>query len=202
MPLSALIKRHYVFIVVLALIFAALPIPTVIDALALRPSYPFETLLLEGWRLFTGHIVHASWPHVFVNVLNLVLLRFVFREWISNSMLVGFLCFSAVFISIGLWLSSDLYSYVGFSGVFHGLLVFLLLQEWKRAPALFTLALVCLVAKILYEQLYGASPALASFIGIGIATDSHALGLVSGVLFFIFIRVYHSYYESGIKDNT
>lgn len=186
-------NAHLPFIVLLGLIMLCVPIEAVIDVLALRPYYSAEELLLEPWRLLSGHFVHASWSHLFINLINIILLRFVFREWIKPKPFTAFIIFSALFISIGLWITTDFTSYVGFSGIFHGLLIYLLLLYRHTSPIIFSIAGVCVLGKILYEQLYGASSTLADFIGVGIAIDAHALGFVSGLVFYLVERAYITY---------
>jgi len=173
------------FIILVGLILALIPIATVIEIFELRPYYSLEQLSVEPWRLLSGHFVHASWSHLAVNLLNLILLRFVFREWISTNTFIAFLIFNALFISIGLWTITQLTSYVGFSGIFHGLLIYLLLLYRGNAPIIFSIAITCVIGKVIYEQLYGASPALAEFIGVGVAIDSHALGTAAGMTFYV-----------------
>lgn len=161
------------------------PIEPLIAAFELRPYYSLEQLSTEAWRLLSGHFIHASWPHLLINLLNLILLRFVFREWLATKTFALFLVFNALFISIGLWITSQLTSYVGFSGIFHGLLMYLLLVYWQRSRIIFSIAIICVIGKVIYEQYYGASSALAEFIGVGVAIDSHALGTGGGIIYYL-----------------
>ncbi len=173
------------FLILVSLILACIPIPTIIDTLSLRPNYSSEQLLFEPWRLLTGHIVHASWQHLFINIVNLILLRLVFKEWLSNKEFSFFIIFSALFISLGLWVIGSLSSYVGFSGIFHGLLLYLLLVYWQRSPWIFSIAIACVLGKVIYEQLFGPSSTLEDFINIGVSINSHALGIMSGLIFWL-----------------
>jgi rhomboid family GlyGly-CTERM serine protease len=173
------------FIVLVLLLILLPPIQPLIQLLALKPNYELSQFCLEFWRIITGHLIHASWTHLGANLINVVLVRIVFREWLQPKQFIFFIFFSAVFISVGLWNMSSLKSYVGFSGIFHGLLLYLLLTHWKRAPILFSIAIALVVGKIIHEQIYGASPALVDFIGVGVAIDSHLLGILSGLCFWI-----------------
>ncbi len=183
------------FLILISLILFCIPTQTVINILSLRPNYDSGQLFIEPWRLLTGHIVHASWQHLLVNLLNLILLRFVFKEWLSNKQFSFFIIFSALFISLGLWVIGSLSSYIGFSGIFHGLLLYLLLFYWQRSPWIFSIAIVCVLGKVIYEQLFGPSPALEDFINIGVAIDSHALGVMSGLIFWLVEKVLSNKYS-------
>jgi len=182
-------QHHLPFLFLIGTMLLCIPVNSVIETLELRPYYSFKPFYNETWRLVSGHLVHASWSHLFVNILNLILLRLVFKEWISHKTFFAFLLFSSLFISTGLWVFTDFTSYVGFSGIFHGLLIYLLLFYWKSSRIIFSIVIGCLVGKILYEQLYGASSALAEFIGIGIAIESHSLGFASGAIFYLLKRI-------------
>ncbi|MFT6390291.1 MAG: rhomboid family GlyGly-CTERM serine protease [Cellvibrionaceae bacterium] len=173
------------FTILVGLMLVLVPIEPVIEVFELRPYYSLEQLSVEVWRLLSGHFAHASWLHLAINLLNLILLRFVFREWVPAKTLIVFIIFSALFISIGLWTITNLTSYVGFSGIFHGLLIYLLLLHWQSSRVIFSIAAVCVIGKVIYEQLYGASSALAEFIGVGVAIDSHALGTAAGLIFYL-----------------
>lgn len=175
---------HLPFIVFISILLLCLPIASMIEFLELRPYYSAKPFFTECWRLISGHFIHASWSHLWINLLNVILLRAVFREWLPTRDFILFLVFSAVFISTGLWLTTDFTSYVGFSGIFHGLLIYLLLKYWHHSRTLFSIAIMCVIGKILYEQIYGASATLAEFIGVGVAIESHSLGVASGLAFY------------------
>lgn len=175
---------HLSFIIFILVTLLCIPISPVIETMELRPYYSAKPFFTESWRLFSAHLVHASWSHLLINLLNVILLRAVFKEWLTNKDFVLFLIFSASFISLGLWLTTDYTSYVGFSGIFHGLLIYLLLKYWHNSRIIFSIAIICLIGKVFYEQLYGASTALAEFIEVGIAIESHSLGVASGLLFY------------------
>jgi rhomboid family GlyGly-CTERM serine protease len=126
------------------------------------------------WRLLTAHMVHLDAHHLILNELGLVLMWSLFAgdfdavEW-SVIVLSG-----ALAISSGLWwLSPRVSWYVGASGVLHSVLAagtakHLIERAWDR-----WLLLLCLVAKIAYEQLGGHEPPL-------VVVDAHLYGALSG----------------------
>lgn len=126
------------------------------------------------WRLLTAHLVHLDLHHLILNELGLVLVWALFAgdydpvEW---CLIVGS---GALAISSGLWwLSPEVGWYVGASGLLHtamaaGVARHLLAGEWDR-----WLLLVCLGAKLAYEQLGGHEPGL-------VVVDAHLYGAASG----------------------
>ena len=197
------LKWDISFIVFIILLLLLAPVPLIIEWCGLRLDYSFSQLLREPWRIISGHLVHGSWSHLLVNLINIILLRLVFHEWLPSKKWLGFIIFSAVFISLGLWLGSELTHYVGFSGVFHGLLLYLLLQSQqltsqKSMRLLLIAAAVLLIGKVIYEQVFGASEQLANFIGMTVAIDAHLLGVISGLLFWLMDKLYDRYKQSHL----
>lgn len=181
--IAAFIQRDRLFILLIVVLLLFIPTTPVINALSLQ--FNGSDFWQQPWRLLTAHLVHASWQHLLLNIVNLVLLRMVFREWLPDATLLKFFIYCSLVISIGLWLVGGHASYVGFSGVFHGLLLYLLLHHWQQSRWLFSLALLLVLAKIGYEQRYGASTALIDFIGVSVAIHAHALGAFAGVSFWL-----------------
>jgi rhomboid family GlyGly-CTERM serine protease len=173
----------FISLFTLLLILTLTPIP--LDWLALYPRTTLPQLLTQPWRLLSGHFVHASPLHLLVNLVNLLLLRWAFSQWLATKHLVLLITLSAIFISFGLCVIGKLSFYVGFSGVFYSLLTYLLLHYWHKAPWLYSTALCLIIAKILSEQIWGASTALTDLIGINVAVDAHALGCSAGIIFWL-----------------
>jgi rhomboid family GlyGly-CTERM serine protease len=126
------------------------------------------------WRLLTAHTVHLDLHHLILNELGLVLLWALFAadydpvEWCIIVMS------GALAISSGLWwLSPRVTWYVGASGVLHtimaaGCIKHLALRAWDR-----WLLLLCLCAKLAYEQLGGPEPSM-------VIVDAHLYGAACG----------------------
>ena len=182
------VETYYQPIIFLLLLLLLIPVEPVIRLLELRLDGTFATILSAPWRLFTAHFIHANGWHLLLNLANILLLTIVFHRYFQQTQWIGFIFFSALFISLGLWLLSNLSSYVGFSGVFHGLLFYFLLTSIRDArqakqKILLLTAIVLLVGKILYEQISGGGGYLSEMIDRSVAVDAHLLGLVSGLLF-------------------
>ncbi|MGH1486769.1 MAG: rhombosortase [Cellvibrionaceae bacterium] len=185
--LSNLYKKNkslLLLLLILLLLYFSPSLPTS-ELLSLKLSNSFIDFLQQFWRIFTGHLVHASWQHLALNIINLILLRLVFTQWTSDKRFIVFLLFSATFISIGLWLTSSLSYYLGFSGIFYALAIYLLLIYWHQSKLLFSAAIILIISKIAYEKLLGSSTALSEFIQINIAIDAHILGALAGSIFWV-----------------
>ncbi len=184
-----LTKHYFSFVILILILLVFIPTPTFIELFALKPNSGAKEFFSEPWRLVTAHFIHANWFHLFIVIVHLILLRFIFRRWLSGNLLILFLLFSSIFTSMGLWFTSNLLFYVGFSGIFHGLLVYLILLHWRTSPLLFGIVLAGLIGKIVYEQCYGENTAIAHLIGMSIAVDSHALGLIAGLIFYFLAQI-------------
>ncbi|MEA3151054.1 MAG: hypothetical protein QOD56_1993 [Gammaproteobacteria bacterium] len=126
------------------------------------------------WRLLTAHMVHLDVHHLILNELGLVLMWALFAEDFDAVEWTVIVLSGALAISSGLWwLSPRVSWYVGASGVLHSVLAagtakHLLQRAWDR-----WLLLLCLAAKIAYEQLGGHEPPL-------VVVDAHLYGALSG----------------------
>jgi rhomboid family GlyGly-CTERM serine protease len=180
-----LFKKNKALAILLLLLLLLPPLPFIIEFFNLRLDNSFISFIQNPWRLLTAHLIHGSWLHLLLNIANLILLRLVFIHWISDKSFFIFLVFSALFISIGLWAISDLSFYIGFSGIFHGLLIYLLLIYWKQNQLIYSIGIGLVLTKVAHEQVFGASSSLANLIGMNIAIDAHLLGVLSGFIFLL-----------------
>jgi len=146
----------------------------------------FERAAIAGgeyWRLVSGHFVHLSGAHAALNVAGVVLVwllvgqAFRWRGWVLVSLAV------LLSINAGLWWwSPQLSWYVGLSGLLHGWLAAGICgtANLRRADAL--LLGVVLVAKLIFEQWYGALPGSEKAAGGPVVVDAHLYGALGGLL--------------------
>lgn len=136
----------------------------------------------ELWRVFTGHFVHLNLSHALLNAAGTVLLALVLRQempardWWCITLAAPFV------ISLGLWLKQPaLVSYVGFSGVLHGLLYFGVLRLVPSAPFLALAVLALLVGRQVWEQTGAYDPDyLRGLIHGRVMPDAHLFGALAG----------------------
>ena len=135
----------------------------------------------EYWRLITGHFVHATPAHLFLNLTGLGLMAALFpreysvREWLIV-LAVSLLCIDAGFVLF----EPQLQWYVGLSGVLHGALAAGAVGWWKHESKPLALALSSvLIGKLGWEQWQGALPLSGD---MPVIVDAHLYGAVGGLL--------------------
>ena len=142
--------------------------------------------ILHGqiWRLFSGHLVHLGWPHLWMNIAGLTLIwalvgrRFSTRQWLA--ILAG----SALGIGLGLLIfNPELDWYVGLSGVLHGLLVAGAIIDVRRDRLSGYALLILIAAKLIWEQMAGPLPGSEVTAGGTVIIDAHLYGGLCGMLF-------------------
>jgi rhomboid family GlyGly-CTERM serine protease len=126
------------------------------------------------WRLLTAHAVHLDIHHLLLNELGLVLMWALFAQDYDPIEWCVIVLSGALGISSGLWwLSPHVAWYVGASGVLHTIMAagcakHLAERAWDR-----WILLVCLCAKLAYEQLGGHEPPM-------VVVDAHLYGAAAG----------------------
>ncbi len=136
----------------------------------------------EIWRLFTGHIVHLGWAHGLLNAGGLLLVA-----WMQpKGSVMGWLLFylvTSVLISIFLYMQGSVVTYVGASGVLHGLLIMAaFFSEWLE-PWRQKLIILLIGGKLIWEQTPWYSDAsVADLIGGYVVVDAHFIGGIAGLL--------------------
>ena len=134
------------------------------------------------WLLFSGHIVHLNWSHWILNMAGLGIVAFFFSAHASVKQWLLVILVSICTINIGLWWwMTDIRSYVGLSGVLHGLFLYGALREIRFFPASGYVLTTVLVAKLIWEFFNGALPGSEDMAGGRVLTEAHLLGAVGGI---------------------
>lgn len=144
------------------------------DALVFHSAH----VMSEGWPLITAHFIHLNGWHAAFNLAGLVLIVLVWRKLWTARWLFNALLLSAASTSVLLWLLPFELSFVGLSGVLHGLLVYCLIKDIKAGNRWMWLILVAVIAKVAAE-LMGWHP--EHFVGDHVGYI-HAAGLLSALL--------------------
>jgi rhomboid family GlyGly-CTERM serine protease len=145
----------------------------------------------ELWRLLTGHFVHLGWSHTLLNVVALGLLASLLEDVLRPLEWVIAFVVSIAVIDIGLYFfSRSVQWYVGLSGVLHGLATLGALRACQRRMLLGYLLAIGIVAKVAWEQLYGASPFSAAAAGGPVVSDAHLYGAIGGLLGAALLRMF------------
>ena len=167
------------------IIIASLIPDTFLGMLYLEPSKVFSG---ELWRLITGQFLHSNNAHMWMNIAGLALVWALHGDhyrihhfWvlsITGMLLVGLLV--TLFSEYGI--------YTGFSGVLHFLLAYGAMIDIKNKDKTGYLLIMGLLAKVAYENVFGAAQSTEQLIEASVAVDAHAFGLVTGFLLFLVIK--------------
>jgi len=148
-----------------------------------------RTLVEQGhvWLLFSGHIAHLNWSHWLLNMAGLAIVAFFFSNHASFKQWFAVLIVSACAINIVLWWwMVEISSYVGLSGVLHGLFIYGALREVRFYPVSGYVLVAVLLAKLTWEFFNGALPGSEDMAGGRVLTEAHLLGAVGGVIVWLF----------------
>ena len=150
------------------------------------PSWRYDQALIDSgdyWLLLSGNIVHLNWTHWALNIAGLTMGIFFFGSYGSVFHWLFVIFISAVFVGLGLyWFNPGVITYVGLSGVLHGLLIYGGVREIRVYPASGYVFLFILVAKLIWEMLYGVVPGSEDLITGRVVTDAHLYGAIGGAL--------------------
>ena len=137
----------------------------------------------EFWRFLTSHFAHASWEHLGMNALGLVLLQQLFGRELKGVVVLW--AYGVIAFGIGLCILGfgGRGTYIGLSGMLHGLFALGACLALKRDVLVAAGVLIVIVGKVFWEQVDGASSFVEQLIGSPVAIDAHLYGLGAGVLF-------------------
>lgn len=142
-----------------------------------------ELAKFEWWRLWTGHLIHASWPHVGLNAFGLLLVAWLFPEPISAWWHGLRFLWLGLASSVMMWFwVPDLDWYVGMSGVLHGSFVIGLWWLFREGDRLAFVLLLLLVAKLVVEHFHGPVTSDADMVGVPVLTQAHSFGALSACI--------------------
>ncbi len=135
------------------------------------------------WLLFSGHIVHLNWSHWALNMAGGANGAFFFSGHASVKQWLAVLFVSACVINISLWWwMPEIRSYVGLSGVLHGLFLYGALREIHFYPVSGYVLTVVLIAKLVWEFFNGPLPGSEDMTGGRVLTEAHLYGAIGGIL--------------------
>lgn len=149
------------------------------------PEWRFDRSLIDAghyWLLLSGNIVHLNWSHWALNMAGLAIVAIFFTRHGNLCQWLLLLLVSSLFVSVGLyWLNPQIGTYVGLSGVLHGLFIFGAIREIRVYPLSGYALLLLLVGKLGWEFIYGAMPSSEQMIEGHVVTDAHLYGALGGL---------------------
>lgn len=137
----------------------------------------------QWWRLITGNLLHTNHWHLLMNLAGLWIILFLHHfHYRAKGLTLLFILLCSL-EGIGLYLGyPQLLSYVGLSGMLHGLFAYGAVQDIQRRIRSGYLLLLGVIVKVGHEQFYGASDEVSTMIGARVATEAHLVGLLCGLL--------------------
>lgn len=143
----------------------------------------------QWWRVFSAHLAHLGWPHLWMNLAGLGLVWILVGNSLSWGRWILVILLSCLGVGIGLLaFNPELRWYVGLSGVLHGLLCAGSLMAIRQGDRHSWLILVLVWGKLIWEQVAGPLPGSESSAGGAVIVDAHFYGAIAGTLASIFLR--------------
>jgi len=161
------------------------------DGLAELLQYQRDAILSgQWWRLFSGHLVHLGWSHLWLNMAGLTLVWALVGEAFTPRQWWWLITFSMLGISSGLlwWLPGVMW-YVGLSGLLHGMLLAGILQLLLRGEREVWPLLLLVLAKLLWELWSGPLPGSREAAGGEVLVEAHSLGALCGAVYCAVLRL-------------
>ncbi|WP_282167609.1 rhombosortase [Shewanella japonica] len=148
-------------------------------------SYRYDNIAQgEYLRIITGNLLHTNLWHLLMNLAGFWVILFLHESHYKGHISQ----FASLFISLcvleglGLyWFFPELKGYVGLSGLLHGLFTFGALLDIRKGYNSGYLLLLGVFAKVGYEMYFGASESVSAIINARVATESHFIGVLSGL---------------------
>ncbi|HID82959.1 MAG TPA: rhombosortase [Chromatiales bacterium] len=180
-------------VLLLLLVLSTVLLQALPEAAQLQVRYDRAAILLgEGWRLFSGHLLHLGWVHLALNLAGLGLIVALFWQYWSTLKFVFVFLFSLAAVDVGLWwFSPEVGWYVGLSGILHGLLIAGAVFSFQRERAFSIAVMVIVIGKLAWEQITRTSAGTEKLIGGHVLFDAHLYGFTGGLIAAILLLLSH-----------
>ncbi|BDY05332.1 rhombosortase [Ferrimonas sp. YFM] len=138
----------------------------------------------QWWRLVTGHLLHSNGYHLLMNLGGMAVMLGLFQPHFRARPLALLTLFSAVCIGLGVyWWVDGTQTYVGLSAILHAWFAYFAILDWRSGSRLGPLLLIGVLAKVIWENVVGASGDLATLIQARVAVEAHLYGVISALLY-------------------
>ncbi len=145
---------------------------------------------LEVWRFFTTSFCHTNFNHFLMNVIGLTITPLLFLETYQKFSLWPLILFNSLVIGLAIFfIDPTIISYVGLSGVLHGLFSYGVINDISRKDKWGWILGFCLITKIAYEQYFGAAQVTIAMIGAPVLINAHLYGAIAGILFYVILLI-------------
>jgi rhomboid family GlyGly-CTERM serine protease len=138
----------------------------------------------QWWRLLSANFLHLGWYHLLLNLLGLWTLLLLCPEPVAVRGWLLRLLVLALAVTSGIhWLAPQWHSYVGFSGVLHGLFLLGLLPQALKRDGIALAALACLAGKLAWEAYSGVPISDEQALGGRVAQEAHWFGIIAALCY-------------------
>lgn len=145
----------------------------------------------QWWRLLSGNFVHLGWWHLFLNEMGLAVLVLLCPQPLQASVWLRRLFFLSVGMSLGLYVwVPTLQSYVGMSGVIHGLFLLGLVPQVLKKDLIALGCLVYLFGKLGWEIFAGTPVSDETALGGRVVLESHLFGTLAALAYGLVFRAF------------
>lgn len=156
---------------------------------SLNSLFEFDRTAIENgslWLVFFSQFTHGNTAHLLLNGAGILFVWALHGEYTSPIRYWLNLASLALLTGTAIYLFAiDIHFYTGLSGVLHGVIIWGALMDIKLGRKDGWLLLFGVIAKLAWEQLYGASESVTRLIEANVAVDAHLYGAISGVLLFV-----------------
>ncbi len=158
-----------------------------------------DILAGQWWRILTGNFTHTNFAHLAMNLLGLWVISSIFKP--KAQALILALLVASLAVGIGN-LATSMNIYVGLSGALHGLFGYFALLEALSGRRSSWLLVTGLIAKIVWEHIFGASETTSAMIHARVAIESHLAGALSGLALALLERLMANQRQSSTNKNA
>ncbi len=143
-----------------------------------------KTIVLEFpyYRLVTGHLTHSNVNHYLLNMMGLVVIILLFFEYFSAKNQYILFLVGSISISLLMVFFYEKETYLGMSAYLHFLFAWSVIVDMQSKRKTTYILLAGLIIKIVYELGFYQAGTTEALIGISVATESHAIGSMLGLV--------------------
>ena len=156
----------------------------------------------QWWRIITSNLTHTNDYHLLINTSVLIFFVINFSDMLSVKRFWFLTLYLSTFIGFAL-IFTDIQSYVGFSGVMHGLFIWAAVTDIYQRRFSGWILFIGVSIKLGYDQIYGPSVTTSELIRAKVAVEAHMAGALAGFILPVTEHFYitmHKHYRSWFNS--
>ena len=145
----------------------------------------------QWWRLISGNFLHTNFNHLLLNSAGVILLWALHGQYFTAKSYLLYVCLLCIATTLGIYsFAPQLLWYVGLSGALHGLFILGAYFDITEGLKSGWLLMIAVLAKVIHEQVYGASDEIATLIHAKVAIDAHLFGSLAAIVVILALSSY------------